>query len=227
MKTQATAFATHANTYRGPEGPELVRYSTRRFLSQSRICERLKTSVRSSIRCFRYKREYIALRQDFRNRSLVCVRSLSSEALHDSLHPRTMTMFPSLGIFCIISSVAFSSLVQREAPISNIHVLPTSFILPSLTASTFQPENTLPSASLPVHPTSPNNGSSKDINPLNVTQVECDIAPGQALTVESCSEARYQLVRWLSGIRSIFISIGEQSEGVYDIYDSLIFLSCE
>ena len=189
--------------------------------------------MRSSIRCFRYNQEYIALRQDFRSRSLVFVHSVSSEALHGVesecyfLHPRAMTMFPSLGIFCIISSVAFSSLVQREATISNIHVLPTSFILPSLTASTFQPENTLPSASLPVHPTSPINGSSKDINPLNVTQVECYIPHGQALTVESCSEARYQLLRWLSGIRRNVISIGEQSEGVYDIYDALIFLSCE
>ena len=144
-----------------------------------------------------------------------------------SLNPRARAMFPSLGIFCIISSVAFSSLVRREAPISNIHVLPLSSILPSLTASTFQPENTLPSASLPVSPTSPINGSSKDINPLNVTEVECDTTHGQTLTVESCNEARSQLLSWLGGIPRNVISIGQQSEGVYDIYDSLTFLSCE
>lgn len=136
-------------------------------------------------------------------------------------------MFPSLGIFCMISSVAFSSLLRREAPISNTHVLPTSFILPSLTASTFQPENTLPSASLPVHPTSPVNASSKYINPLNITEVTCDATPRQTLTVESCNEARSQLLGWLSELPRNIISIGQQSEGVYDIYGSLTFLSCE
>ena len=136
-------------------------------------------------------------------------------------------MFLSLGIYIILSSVAFSSLVQREAPISNFHVLPASFNLPSLTATNFQPENTLPSASLPVHPTTPINGSSKDVDPLNVKEVECNATPGQALTVESCSEARYQLLGWLSQRSRNIISIGQQSEGLYDIYDSLTFLSCE
>ena len=137
-------------------------------------------------------------------------------------------MFPSLGICIIISSVAFSSLVQREAPISNIHVPPASLILPSLTASTFQPENTLPSASLPVHRTSHSNASSKDINPLNATEVECDAEVGQHLTVASCQEAQSQLIEWMAGLQTTSISIGPLDWGMnFAIYEHSRFLSCE
>ena len=138
-------------------------------------------------------------------------------------------MFPLLGICIIIFSVASSGLVQRQAQISNIRILPASFNLPSSTASTLLSENTLPSASLSVLPTSPFNVSSKASNVLNTTEADltCEHELGQGLTVESCVQAQSQLRGWLNGVLRYYITIGQPGYGVWDINDRITFLSCE
>ena len=159
-----------------------------------------------------------------RSRSPVFVHSLSSEALHAF---ESLTMFPFLGICTTIFSVASSSLVQREAQVSNIHILPASFNLPSRTASTVLPENTLPSATLSAQSISLFNVSSKDSTPPNNTELVCNDEFGQGLTVASCAQARSHLIDWLNSLARQNISIGQQGQGVWDVYDQIKFLSCE
>ena len=138
-------------------------------------------------------------------------------------------MFPFLGISIVAFSVASSGLVQRGAQISNIRILPASFNQPSPTASTLLPANTPPSASLSALPTSSFNGSSKNINVLNITEAElrCDRDRGQGLIVESCVQAQSQLNSWLNGIPRDYITIGQPGYGVWDVNDRITFLSCE
>ena len=130
-------------------------------------------------------------------------------------------MFPFLGICTAIFSVASSSLVQREAQVSNIRLFPVSFNLPSRTTSTGLPVDTPLAES-----TSPFNVSSKDSNPLNSTELICNADFGHGLTFESCAQARFQLVSYLNGLSGPNISIGQQGQGVWDIYDQMKFLSC-
>ena len=164
----------------------------------------------------------------FSTLSLVTLCMVSNRR-YSSLHTRALTMFPLLGICVIIFSVASSSLLQREARISNIRLLPASFNLPSPTASTLLPANTLPSTSLSVLPTSPFNASSNVINSLNTNGpiLRCDRELGRGLTVASCVEAQSQLKTWLYGVSRSYITIGQPSYGVWDINEGIRFLSCE
>ena len=130
-------------------------------------------------------------------------------------------MFPFLGICTTIFSVASSTLVQREAQVSNIRLFPASFNLPSRTSSTGLPVNTLFAES-----TSPFNVLSKDSNPLNSTQLACNADFGHGLNFESCAQAWFQLISYLNGLPRQNISIGQQGQGVWDIYDQMKFLSC-
>ena len=148
---------------------------------------------------------------------------------YSPLPTRALTMFPFLGISIIIFSGASSSLVQRQAQISNTRILPATFNLPNPTASTLLPENTPPSASLSVLPTLPFNVSSNVTNVLNTTEAEllCDRDLGQGLTVQSCIRARSELQTWLARRPRYYITIGQPGYGVWDINDRITFLSCE
>ena len=145
------------------------------------------------------------------------------------LHTIALTMLPFLGISILIFSVASSGLVQRQAQISNFRILPATSNVPNPTVSTLLPENTPPSASLSVLPTSPFNVSSNVTNVLNTTEAElfCDRELGQGLTVQSCIRARSELQSWLDGRPRYYITIGQPGYGVWDINDRITFLSCE
>lgn len=138
-------------------------------------------------------------------------------------------MFQFLVICIFLSSGASSSLVQRQSQNSAIRVRPATFNLPNPTASTLLPENTLPSASLSVLPTSPFNVSSNNTNVLNTTDAElrCNRELGQGLTVQSCIQAQSELKTWLYAQPRFYITIGQPGYGVWDINDRIKFLSCE
>lgn len=154
---------------------------------------------------------------------------MASNRGYSPFHTRALTMFPFLGISIIFLSVTSLSLVQRQAQISNIRILPATFKLPNPTASTVLPENTLPPASLSILPTSPFNVSSNVTNVLNTTEayLSCSYALGQGLTIDSCYQAHSELRTWLDGLTRSYITIGEPTYGVWDVDDRITFLSCE
>ena len=154
---------------------------------------------------------------------------MASNRGYSPFHTRALTMFPFLSISIIFFSVTSSSLVQRQAQISNIRIHPATFKLPNPTASTVLPENTLPPASLSILPTSPFNVSSNVTNVLNTTEahLECSYALGQGLTIDSCIQAQSELRTWLDGLTRSYITIGQPNYGVWDVIDRIKFLSCE
>ena len=145
------------------------------------------------------------------------------------IYTSALTMLSLLSISILILSVTSSGLVQRQAQFSKIRTLPATLNVPSLTASTFLPENTLPSASLSALPTSPFNVSSNVTDVLDTIEAgpTCNRELGRGLTIQSCVQARSELKTWLDGRPRYYITIGQPGYGVWDINDRITFLSCE